>query len=95
MCSVRYGLNCGNGILGNGLAAFFEGLDEPDEGAEIVKDPAICEQVVVFDGLPLFVAAVFHDDPFASEEGPLEEAIEGLALVGGPWIVERKSASES
>ena len=75
--------DCGDGILGNGLAALFEGLDEPGERAEIVKDQASCDQVVVFDGLPQFVAAVFHDDPFASEEGPLEEAIEGLALVGG------------
>ena len=64
--------DCGDGILGNGLAALFEGL--------IVKNQAICDRVVLFDGLPLFVAAVFHDDPVASEEGPLEEAIGGLAL---------------
>jgi hypothetical protein len=75
MCSCRFRADCGDGILGNGLAALFEGLDEPGERAEIVKDQAICDQVLVFDGLPLFVAAVFHDDPFPSEEGPLEEAI--------------------
>src|ERR1017187_8054769 len=48
-----------------------------------MEDKAVCNQVVVFDGLPLLVAAVLRDDAFAAEEGPLEEAVEGFALVGG------------
>jgi hypothetical protein len=48
-----------------------------------VEDQTIGNEVVVFDGLPLLVAAVLGDDALAAEEGPLEEAIEGLALVGG------------
>lgn len=48
-----------------------------------MEDQAVGHQVVVFDGLPLLVAAVLSDDAFAAEEGPLKEAVECLALVRG------------
>ena len=48
-----------------------------------MEDEAVGYQTVVFDGLPLLVAAVLRDDTFAAEEGPLEEAVEGFALVCG------------
>lgn len=48
-----------------------------------MKDQAVRNEVVVFDGFPLFVAAVFGDDALPPKESPLEEAIEGLALIGG------------
>jgi hypothetical protein len=61
----------GDSILGNGFAVLLQGLDEPGERAEVVKDQAVCHEMVVLDGLALFVPTVFHDDSFASEEGPL------------------------
>ena len=48
-----------------------------------MEDQAVCHEVVVLDSFPLFVATVLRDDAFAAEEGPLEEAVQGLALVGG------------
>jgi hypothetical protein len=48
-----------------------------------MEDKAVGYQVVVLDGLPLLVAAVLRDDAFPTEKGPLEEAVEGFALVRG------------
>jgi hypothetical protein len=48
-----------------------------------MKDQAIGHEMVVLDGLALLVAAVFRDDAFAAEEGPLQETVQGLTLVGG------------
>jgi hypothetical protein len=50
--------------------------------------------MVVLDRLALLVAAVLRDDAFAAEEGPLEKAVQGLTLIGGPWIVDRSCESE-
>ena len=61
----------------------FQVLDEPGQLAQVMEDKAVCYQVVVFDGLPLLVAAVLGDDAFFTEEGPLEESVEGFALVRG------------
>jgi hypothetical protein len=36
-----------------------------------MEDQAVCHEVVVLDGFPLFVATVLRDDAFAAEEGPL------------------------
>jgi len=40
-----------------------------------VKDQAIGNQVIVFDGLTLLIPAVFGDDALAAEEGPLKKTI--------------------
>ncbi len=47
-------------ILGNGFAALLQGLDEPGERAEVVKDQTVCGQVVVFDGLRLVRLGCFR-----------------------------------
>ena len=39
--------------------------------------------MVVLDGLPLLIPAVLRDDAFAAKESPLEEAVEGFALIRG------------
>ncbi len=48
-----------------------------------MEDQTVGDQMVVFDGLPLLIPAVLRDDAFAAEESPLEEAVEGFALVCG------------
>jgi hypothetical protein len=73
----------GDSILGNGFASLLQGLDEPGERAGVVKDQAVCDEVVLFDAFTLLVSAVFGDDALPSEESPLEKAVEGFALVGG------------
>ncbi|MBB5330290.1 hypothetical protein [Tunturiibacter gelidiferens] len=48
-----------------------------------MEDQAVRHQVVVFDGLSLLISIVLCDDAFAAEESPLEEVVEGFALIRG------------
>jgi len=50
--------------------------------AHVVKDQAVGEQVVVLDDLAQFAAVILGNDAAATEGKPLDEAVEGLALVG-------------
>jgi hypothetical protein len=72
-----------DGIFGNELPSLLKYLKEPGQGAQVMEDQAVGHQMVVFDGFPLFIAAVLRDDAFAAEEGPLEEAILYLSA----WLV--------
>ncbi len=47
-----------------------------------MKNDQICHELVVAHDLALLVLDVFGDDPFPAEEGPFDEAVEFLALVG-------------
>ncbi len=51
-------------------------------GLYVVEDQAVGDQMVVLDQLTLPVAVVLGDQPLATEEEPLNEAVERLALVG-------------
>ena len=73
----------GDGVFKHAFSPLLQMLNQPGQRAQVMEDKAVCNQVVVFDGLPLLVAAVLRDDTFATEEGPLEEAVEGFALVRG------------
>ena len=65
----------GDSIFGDGLAALLQSLDECCERAQIMKDEAVCDQMVVLDGLSLLATAVFSDYAVTAEEGPLEKTI--------------------
>jgi hypothetical protein len=77
------GTDGSDGVFRDGLSPLFQVLDKPGERTEVMEDQAVGDQVVVLDGFALLVPAVLRDDAFAAEEGPLEEAVKGLALVGG------------
>ena len=49
-------------------------------GGYIVKDQQIRHEMVVFDDFSLLVPKVFGDHPIPSEQDPLNEAVELLAL---------------
>ena len=42
-------------------------------GTPRCENQAVGHQVVVLDDLPLLIAAVFSDDPFAAKENPLQD----------------------
>ncbi len=58
-------------------------LDQTRQRAQLMEDETVAHQVIVFDGLSLLIPAILRDDALAAEEGPLEEPVERLALVGG------------
>ena len=72
----------GDGIFGHGFSPSFKGLDQSGQRTQVMEDETVGHKVVVFDGLPLLIPAVLRDDAFAAEEDPLEESVEGFALVG-------------
>ena len=54
-------------------------MENPGHCLHIVKDDAVCDQVVVFDEFPLLVAVIFSDGAITAERQPFRELIEVLA----------------
>ena len=46
-----------------------------------MEDKQVCNQVIVFDDFPLFIANILGNDTAAAEQHPLGKLIKGFAFV--------------